>query len=86
MNEPSLADAYQDVHKKADLEILQRSSSSLWPIIGEEEIKFLKKHGILDSLLDGHEKFIQQGKSRVGHLIIAVPDLLQETGIMRAAQ
>ena len=85
LSERPLIESYRDVDEKADQKILQRSTPSLRPIFGEDEIEFLKRHGMLNSLLVGHEKFIKQGESRVGHLIVTIPELLQETGIMNGA-
>ena len=51
------------------------------PVIGEAEIEFLKRHGVLKNILDGHKKFKEREEMSVGHLNVSVPNLLQQTGV-----
>ena len=81
MIEPSYDAADQDVDEKASQKI-QYEPTNVRPIIGEDEIEFLKNHGMLKSILVGHKKFIKRANLKVGNIDVTVPNLLQETGIM----
>ena len=79
--EPSSVDELDDIDEKVGQETDYEFIPCLRPIVGEVESEFLKRHGVLKKILDGHKNFTDRNKISVGQMNFSVPDLLQQTGV-----